>query len=243
MIFDSTTSYSKLYYNKTKEGLYIVQYKDGYPYFTIECGEKLVINFQKTISLYDELLNDDIKEMDHIVSMFGKLFGYEKALVFNQNRNFTEFKNNYKDPVIQNYLYTYLYCHPIYNYYKNNKKIKKSNLYKSMFGYWNLDKIGKEYVPEEILKKIPKEINRKITWKDLFIIIVEKYFYLYPRLEVWMNYHHKNIIKNMYFEFDILSYLSMNGFDTYQLPMIMDNSQRRNNRLNIIFNKNVRRYD
>ena len=57
-----------------------------------------------------------------------------------------------------------------------------------------------------------------------------------------MNYHHKNIMKNMYFEFDILSYLSVNGFDIYQLPMIMDNNQRSNKRLNIIFNRNVRRY-
>lgn len=241
MIFDSTGSYSKLYHNKTKEGLYIVQYKDGYPHLTIECGEKLVINFQKTISLYDDLIvNND--NNDNIIAMFGKIFGYEKAYIYTQYHNFTKFKENYNDNVTKNYLYTYLYCNTIYDYYKNNKKIKTSNLYKSIFGYWNLDKIGKEYVPEEILNKLPKEINKKITWKELFIEIVEKHFYLYPRLEVWMNYHHKNIMKNMYFEFDILSYLSINGFDTYQLPMIMDNNQRSNKRLNIIFNRNVRRY-
>lgn len=243
MIFDSTSSYSKLYYNNTKEGLYIVQYKDGYPYFTIECGEQLVINFQKTLSLYDELINDNIKDMDHIIAMFGKLFGYEKAIIFNQYHNFTKFKDNYNDSITQNYLYTYLYCHPVYDYYKNNKKVKVSNLYKAVFGYWNLDKIGRIKVPEEITNKLPKDIKKNITWKDLFIEITEKYFYLYPRLEVWMNYHHKNIMKNIYFEFDILSYLSINGYDTYQLPMIMDNNQRRNKRLNIIFNRNVRRYD
>lgn len=244
IIFDSTTSYSKLYHNKVKEGLMITKYKDGYPQLSIECGEELVVNFQQTFTPYDELLKQD-ESIDSILGHIGKIFGYEKAKVYTQYYNFTEFSDNYNDDESKLYLYTYMFCNTIYRYYKNNVKEYKSNLFKSKFGYWNLDKIGREIVPDEIVTKLPKEYkDSKLTWKDLFIIITEKHFYMYPRLESWMNYHHNNIIKNIYFEFDVLTYLSNNGYDTYQLPIIMESVDRRKNKkLGLIFNKNIRRTD
>jgi hypothetical protein len=66
MFFDSTenSSYTKLYYNKIKDGLLISIYDNGYPFLNIECGKELVVNYinkfynygQTKVEINNELL-------------------------------------------------------------------------------------------------------------------------------------------------------------------------------------------
>ena len=56
--FDSTGSYSHMYKNNTKDGFIISKYTNGYPILTIEMGDNLFVNYQRTICYYDEYLED-----------------------------------------------------------------------------------------------------------------------------------------------------------------------------------------
>lgn len=249
--FDSTTSYQHLYHNKTKDGLSIVHYKNGYPIFSIECGSKLVVNFRRTFTFYDEINEiENIDDLNNLIGLFCKVFRYEKALLFFPYYNFTQFKDNYKSKLNMEstiiYLSSYLFCYPIYAYYKDNKSVinyYKNKFYKYEFGYWNLDKIGNTNIPDEIKNKLPSELqNNKLTWKELFIEIVENYFYLYPKMETWFNFHHNNMFNKTFLEFDAISYLRTIGLDVYDLPNIDHMMERKDNRkFNLIFNRATRR--
>jgi hypothetical protein len=211
--FDSTTSYQHLYYNKTKDGLIHNCYKDGNIVISIECGEKLVINYSKMKCYYD---NNTIIEIDTIIAMYCKIFKYENAIVFFDYHNFTEFKDNY----ITNteYLYNNMYCHTIYNYIKNKTK-NNLKYYKFEYGFWKLDNIIKMKVPETITNKLPKTIDiNKLTWGKLFIIIIEEYFYMYNRMEEWCNTYCEDLFKNNYYIFNALSFLKINGYSISDIP-------------------------
>ncbi len=243
-MFDSTSSYQHLFYNKTKNGLSIVQYDNGYPIFSLECGEKLVVNFRRTFTFYDDINEDNkIDSLNHLIGVFCKIFKYEKAIVFFPYSNFTQFKKNYDNTDTINYLYTYLYCHPIYNYYKNGTKYYHNKFYKYLYGYWKLDKIGKEKIPEGIKNKLPEKLRtEKLTWKELLIEIIEKYFYLYPRMESWFNYHNDNIFKKTYVEFDGLSYLRSMDFSVRDFPTIEHTLDKVDNKkFKLVFDRRTRR--
>jgi hypothetical protein len=211
--FDSTGSYSHMYKNKTKDGLIISMIKDGYPIFSIEMGDDLYVNYQRTICCYDEYIEEnDINMIAHI----GRIFKYKNAYIYFDYKNFTEFSDNYKENI--EYLSTKLYCSTIYNYYKSqNKDISK--YYKYEYGFWKLDNIGKEKVSVEITNKVSKNINN-IIWKDFFILIVEKYFHLYKRLEEWMNDNFDDIFKKNYYTFNIIPYLNKNGYNIEDIPTL-----------------------
>jgi hypothetical protein len=238
-IFDSTTSYNKLYYNKVKEGLSIVHYKNGYPLLFIECGKELVVNFQQTITLYDDIYELDL-DIDNLIAMIGKLFAYQKALIFTQYHNFSKFKDNYKETDTY-YLYTFLYCDFIYNYFKTNKKFNKQ-YYNQEFKYWKLDEIGKSKLPDDVYKKF-KSIIKENNWKSLFIEIVENHFNLYSKYEKYINFHYENIFKKLYFQFDIISYLRDNNYNVIDIPIFEDIKENRRRQLTILFNRNIRRIE
>ncbi len=237
--FDSTGSYSHMYKNKTKDGLIIYKYKDGYPILAIEMGEQMFVNYQRTICYYDEFIEDN--DLDFI-SQIGRIFKYKNVNIMFDYKNFTEFEANYNEN--KEYLSTKLYCDTIYQYYKKNKTEGYKNdikYYKYEYGFWKLDNIGKENVPLDIINKVSKEIN-DIKWKDFYILIVEKYFHLYNRLEEWMNSKFDNIFNKNYFTFNIIPYLNKNGYHIEDIPTLKHiSSFERGDIFKNIFIDNVRR--
>ncbi len=237
--FDSTGSYSHMYKNKTKDGLIIYKYKDGYPILAIEMGEQMFVNYQRTICYYDEFIEDN--DLDFI-SQIGRIFKYKNVNIMFDYKNFTEFEANYNEN--KEYLSTKLYCDTIYQYYKKNKTEGYKNdikYYKYEYGFWKLDNIGKENVPLDIINKVSKEIN-DIKWKDFYILIVEKYFHLYNRLEEWMNSKFDNIFNKNYFTFNIIPYLNKNGYHIEDIPTLKHiSSFERGDIFKNVFIDNVRR--
>ncbi len=209
--FDSTGSYSHNYKNKTKDGFVINKYNNGYPILSIEMGEILYVNYIRTICYYDDYIEED--NID-IISHIARIFRYKTANIFFNYKNFSQFSDNYKDD--KEYLYTKLYCDTIYQYYNGvNKKV--SPYFKYEYGFWKLDNIGKEKVPIDIINKVSKDIG-DIVWKDFFILIVEKYFHLYKRLEEWMNDNFNDVFNKNYYSFNIISYLNNKGYHVEELP-------------------------
>ena len=211
MWFDSTISYQHMYYSKTKDGMIHNHYNDGYPTISIECSEKLVINYIKTKCFYDTYTSIDNDILNNIIAMYCKTFKYNEAIIFFEYKNFTEFKDNYKDNI--EYLSVNLYCHTIYDYIKNKNK-NSMKYYSFIYGFWKIDKIIIELVPINIINKLPSAINTlDLTWGDMFLLIVEKYFYLYNNMEDWFNTHHDNLFKNNFYTFDVNSYLKTLGYN------------------------------
>jgi hypothetical protein len=90
--------------------------------------------------------------------------------------------------------------------------------------------------------KLPKEIKKDMTWKELFIVIVEKYFYLYLRMEEWFNYNCERLFENNYYTFNINKYLKDNNYDIIEIPKFTHNMERsRGDIFNLIYMDNIRR--
>jgi hypothetical protein len=236
--FDSTGSYNHMYKNKTKDGFVITHYNNGYPIISFEMGEYLYVNYFRTISYYDNYIHFDFDYYIDLIAHFGRVFKYKEANILFNYKNFTEFKNNYKDT---EFLYTKLYCDEIYQYYKNNKK--STNKYLNFnYGFWKLDKIGKTNISDNIKNKLPKEIRADMTWKELFILIVEKYFYLYKKMEEWINNEFDNLFDNIYYTFNLINYLEKQGYDVVDLPTIKHvSSFDRGEIFRTVFMDNIRR--
>ncbi len=233
--FDSTGSYSHMYKNNTKDGFIITHYKDGYPLLSIEMGEDLYINYLNTLCSYDNFESDIDND---IISHFARIFKYKNINICFTYKNFTEFESNYTENT--EYLSSKLYCDTIYKYFKTGEN-NTPKYYKYDFGFWMLDKIGKTELPDNITSKLPKEIKPK-TWKELFIIIVEKYFYLYKRLEEWMNAQFNDMFKKAYYTFNIISYLEKQGYDIVDMPTFKHVSTfERGDLFKMVFNDNIRR--
>lgn len=237
--FDSTGSYQNIYYNQINNGFSICLYNDGFPELFIECGVDYVVNYLHKNSYYDKV----IETLDlEVISLIGKIFGYKNAKVFFPYRNFSDFKDNY-DEKNSIFLYNNLYCHPIYLYLKKKKKHFENKYLKFEYGYYKLDKIFNDIVPQKYIKLIPEELREdKLKWNSLLISIVEKYFYLYNNLEDWINESYNDLFKKCNFDFDILIYLKNNNYDISYFPTINTNESKILNRqFDLIFNNEFRR--
>ena len=235
-LFDSTSSYQHLYYNKTKDGMVHTCYHMGYPILSIECGDSIVVNYLKSKCYYDNYTQVPIDEMNEIVAMYCKMFGYREAMIYFEYNNFTEFRDNYNSDF--QFLSTNLYCKTIYDYIKN--KISTSNkYYKFDYGFWQIDKIIKQTIPEEIINRLPN--GKKQTWGELFINVVEKYFYLYNKMEDWFNYYHDNLFKKAFFIFNPISYLKSIGYDIIDIPKFKHITRDRGEMFRIVYEDTVRR--
>jgi hypothetical protein len=242
--FDSTGSYSNMYKNRTKDGFIITHYVNGYPLLSIEMGEELYVNYFRTICPYDNNIDELEEELDNdmiedIVAHFARIFKYNNAKIFFTYKNFTEFDKSYLDN--KEFLYARLYCDTIYRYFKTgeNNAIK---YYKYDYGYYMLDKIGNTKVDEVIINKLPKEMKRAYKWKELYIDIVEKYFYLYKRLEDWMDVEFNNVSKKSFYTFNIVLYLKNKGYDIVEIPNYKHSSiYDRGDIFRTVFNENIRR--
>lgn len=240
--FDSTSSYQHLFYNKTKDGMNTTLYHEGYPLISIECGDKMVVNYLKTKCYYDTSYYNDTKlddEMvDNIVSMYSRIFNYSDCIIFFEYNNFVEFKDNYTHDI--EYLSINLYCKTIYDYIKT-KTITKNKYYKFEYGFWKIDKIIKMDVPEDILNRLPSSIKRKLKWGELFIEVVEKYFYLYHKMEEWFNTYHDNLFRNNFYTFNTMLYLKSLGYtsDVSRFKHII--SRDRGDMFRIVYEESARR--
>ncbi len=241
--FDSTGSYNNMYKNKTKDGFIICKYIDGYPVLSIEMGEELYVNYFRKLCPYDNSTEKYFEVDIELVSLFSKIFKYSEAKIFFNYKNFSEFKNNYNSDVLE-YLYCKLYCDEIYKYYKTGTN-GNNKYFKYEYGFWKLDEIGKTKITKDILTKLPKEINKdNLTWKELYIIIVEKYFHLYKKLEEWMNNIFNNIFNKNYYTLNTISYLKKMGHTIDEIGLFRHTlSRERGDIFKTIFEENIRRTD
>lgn len=234
--FDSTGTYSHNFKNKTKDGFIIYKYINGYPVLSIEMGELLYVNYQRTICYYDEYIEEN---NNLFIAHIAKIFGYKNVYILFNYKNFVDFNYTNKE-----HLSIKLYCSTIYDYYKNNIKDTNSKYYKYEYGFWKLDNIGKEIVPSDIINRVSKDIDSNINWKDFFILIVEKYFYLYKKLEEWMNYTFDNIFEKNYYTFNIIPFLNKEGYHITDIPTFKHVEKfERGDIFNRVFIDNIRRIE
>ena len=207
--YDSSNTYSKFFYNKTKNGIIFINYDNGYPVLSIECGEKLVINYIKKYYHNNKCENLQEELIFKIVSLFGKNLKYKDVIIFPNYCNFINLENyKHKNENDEDYdiLYFKMYCSTLYNYIKSNKRSNKYKYIELKYGYWKLNKLLELKVNDEINNKLTKEL-KNLTWKELFIKIVENHYYLYKRLENWLNIYGDNLIDDYYLIINIKQYL------------------------------------
>ena len=86
--FNSIESYQHFYYNKTDIGLCLIhQDENGYPLFSIECGEDLIVNFMQKFFYYKKVKDFNTDEMLKIVSKIAKVLNYKKAKILSKYKN------------------------------------------------------------------------------------------------------------------------------------------------------------
>ena len=205
--FDSTGTYNKFYFNKVKEGMLFCIYIDNYPVISIEFGDKMVINYMHKNYFYDKRKELEQDEITNIAITFAKIFKYNNILIFPKYSNFTNLNYKIKD---NDLLYSKLYCQDLYDYIKTNSKKYDDKNIEFKLGYWKIDKILNKKIPDEVKNKLSDEL-KDLIWKELIIEIIENHFYLYDRLEKWLNYYHENLINNFYHVIDVSGYLRNRG--------------------------------
>jgi hypothetical protein len=241
--FDSTNTYSNFFYNKTKNGIIFLHYKNGYPLISIECGNEIVINYIKKFYHNDDF--EDLEEDDIylISSLFGKVFKYKDIKIYPTYSNFSNIENyKHKKESDDDYdiLYSDMYCYELYQYIKNRfKKLNNKNITFN-FGYWKLDNYMKNKVPVEINKKLSSNL-KNLTWKELFIKIVENYYFLYNKLESWMNQYLDNIIDKNYYNLNIKEYLKSKNIEYFPSILLNETDIKMDDKIyNKIFKNNLR---
>ncbi len=248
--FDGTenSSYSKLYANKTKEGInFNIFNENGYPFLNIELGDDLIVNYVNTFYFYKENKQELTNEYIDLIYYFGKIFYYKECKIYHTYRNFSSFANNYSlDTTI--FLYSNFYNHTIYNYAKTKTKEFSDNLYiKYEIGWYNLDMFLNKTVPDEIKDKLNLKYK---TIKENIIDIVENNFLIYSSFikEICNNndlitiFNKKiNISSQNYFIFNIANkFLFENKNNDFKLISYSDNVK--NVFYDLIYDQPIRRY-
>nr|QFG74555.1 MAG: hypothetical protein [Megaviridae environmental sample] len=238
--FDSTSVYKNLFHNNTKDGILITHYIDNYPVICIECGKDLCVNYLKQYYYYDRFMTLKLSDLIQFVAMISKIFKYPTSKIYFDYKNFVEFKKNYSNDIQKLYLHNNLYCENIYLYLKDKRNIFDSKFFKYEYGYFNLDKLGKENIPKKILNLLPDTFKVK-TWKDLIVKSVEEKFYIYKKVEKWCNTYNNNVFKKNYVIFDCNMYLRYNDFNVIDVPDFKFNNTEDRNNYNLIYRLNTRR--
>ena len=119
--------------------------------------------------------NNDLK----LIYKIGKLFQYKEVIITHEYSSFIIFKNNYTN-ISNTYLLSKFFNKTIYNYLKYGTKLYNDNKYINYkLGYWYLDKFFNKKLNNNIIQHLPFELKQYKTYKELFIIVIEKYFYYY----------------------------------------------------------------
>lgn len=203
--FDSSnnSAYEQLYFNKIKEGLMLSLINtSGYLYLNIEFGNHMCINHINKTYYGKQLVKNYKLDLD-IINSFGKLFGYNKIYIINEYNSFIDFKKNYLT-IPNTYLLSSYYNKSLYNYLKYNKQYLSNTKYTNQISYPIKFSIINKYFNSLIKKNsliyIPYELTKYTTYKDLYIALVEKYFYYYKTL---IHIFNNNIINTDYIIFHI----------------------------------------
>ena len=232
--FDSTesSSYNKLYYNKIKDGLLISIYNNGYPYLNIECGKEMVVNYINKFYYYGKTKTELNNELLEIILEIGRIFYYNKTIIFPVYRNFSEFNNDENKKI---FLYTRFYNHTIYNYAKNKDKFINDPFLKNNIGWFTTDTILNSKLDSKIKEKLNLQQN---TIKEALIFIVENNFILYNKfIEL------TNIEKNYYFIYEIYEKLNnQNRIEHFKPNIFYDDEETLGDDFKIIFRQPIRRY-
>jgi hypothetical protein len=249
MWFDSTSqsSYSKLYYNKIKDGVLFSLYENGYPYLNIELGNELVINYlnmyyfcNNNISLNNELLE--------LIVEFGRIFNYKEAKIFHEYKNFSKIKTNYNKSDIF-YLYNYMYNNTIYEYAKFKNKYLEDLHIKYNLGWYNLDKFLKKIITDELINKY--KLKYKTIGENLIDIIENNftiYNYFIKDLNELKDYTlignvKINLLKDNFVTLDIASkLLSSKRTKNYNYNINFNIEDELDDNFKLIFRQSIRRY-
>jgi hypothetical protein len=230
---DVNSSYSKLFFNKNKNGLLISIYDNGYPYLSVECGTDLTINYINQFYFYNKKKNELNDELLDLILELGRIFCYSKAIIINNYRNFSEFESNY-DNISDNkiFLYTNFYDHTLYDYIKNNNKFLNFPFIKSNIGWYMIN----DFVDNDIPKEFVHNYKFK-TIKETFIDIVENNFTLYPTFV-------KEIINNnqFYLIYEIYEKLNYQNRIANFKSLVYDNEETLGDDFKLIFRQELRRY-
>lgn len=210
--FDSTylSSYEKFYINKQKDGILFSILNDlGYPILNIELGEEMVVNYIN--SKYYGKSEELTVQLVDIVYHFGRIFHYKDVLIYHQFKSFIDFSPNYSENN-KIFLNTNLYNYSLYSYLKYGIKYLENLENKKFFdfklGYNYIDNYFDKPVDPDIKPKFPEDAQECKNMKELFIMIVEKYFYLYPKLVSLLD---NNITSNQYVTYKIYDRLIASG--------------------------------
>lgn len=244
--FDGTDSYSKFYYNKIQNGLYFSIYdKHNYPYLNIEFGEEMVINFLNQYYLYDDKSIIDSVDMELILN-FAYIFRYENFKLYLNYNNFSKISKI--DEKNKSYLYNNLYCDSLYQYLKNDLKFfdnlkEYHNFMNFKFGYWKLDKLKKEKLPQDLLNRFSSLYKKNITISEFIIDIIENHFYYYRKLaSIFDQYKIENIMKNLFVTFNTITYYKSKNIRISKQNINYDNNYlEKNNDYKLIFRQPIRR--
>jgi hypothetical protein len=238
--FDSTntSSYEKFYYNKVKDGiLFFLMDSNGYPYLNIELGSDLAVNYLNTMYFRNNIsLTHNIEDYIELIYCIGKLFYYKKALLFNEYKSFIEFNSNYPE-TNHIFLAQNLYNASLYKYLTQNLQSKNPFITYPL-GYWYIDEYFNKKVIEEIIDRVPLELKTIKNNKELLIEIIEKYFYLYPKVLTLMD---RNIIKNNYTQFNIYDRMVAEGLADNFKPVEHTNDDNIDDNFKLIFRQPIRR--
>lgn len=205
--FDSSdsSSYKKFYYNTTKDGmLFSIFDENGYPWFNIELGQKLVVNYLNQFyfgSNSKEFSQNDLE----LIYYFGKIFHYSEALIYHKCCPFSIL---IKDNVYSSFN---LFNKTIYDYLKFGKKyLDFDSFINYNIGYWYLDEYFNKLTNSPIIENVK-------TNKDLFINTCDSKFEYYLKMCSLLD---SNIINNPYVTLNIYDKLQANGHNNYFRPNI-----------------------
>jgi hypothetical protein len=239
--FDSTntSSYEKFYYNKVKDGiLFILMDSNGYPYLNIELGNNMAINYLNTLYFRNNMdISHKIEDYIDLIYCIGKLFYYKNALIFNEYKSFIEFNSNYPE-TNHIFLAQNLYNSSLYKYLKTQNIQKINPFITYTLGYWYVDEYFNKNVTKAILDRVPPELKNVKNNREMLIEIIEKYFYLYPKVLSLMD---RNIIKNNYIQFNIYDKMVAEGLADNFKPMDHTNDDNIDDNFKLIFRQPIRR--
>jgi hypothetical protein len=244
--FDSTeeSSYSKLYYNKIKDGMTFSIFEEGYPYLTIEIGKQMVVNYINKLYFYNDNKTELDKDILDLLLEFGRIFCYTEAKIYHNYRNFVKFKT---DDTTEMFHYTSFYNHSIYDFLKNDKKYLDYPFIKYNIGWFNIKELFNKMIKKE--DAISLGFKKKISFKDIFIYAIENEVTFYDKLIYKINQIEKfnivnntkiNILNEDYVTFEIYERLNsenrLQNFKSFIYDDIL------NDDFKTIFRQPIRRY-
>lgn len=197
--FNSTDNsvYERFYFNKTSHGFLLSLFdNNGYPIINLELCESLCVNYLNKFYFGS---SEKHNKFLNIIYKIGKLFNYKEIIITHEYSSFIIFKNNYKN-VSHTYLISKFFNKTIYNYLKTGDKYyDNKNIYYKI-GYWYLDKFFNKNIESDLIDKLPLELKELKTIKDLFINVIEKYFYYYNEI---INLFDSPIFENEFIIYNI----------------------------------------